>query len=46
MFARLTALLALTLFVPVQAADWKQFRGPDGLGASSDRNLPAKWSAT
>jgi len=26
------------------AADWPQFRGPDGLGASDEKNLPVTWS--
>jgi len=28
------------------AAEWTQFRGPGGLGKSSDTGLPVKWSAT
>jgi outer membrane protein assembly factor BamB len=28
------------------AADWPQFRGPDGQGHSTERNLPADWSET
>ena len=27
------------------AADWKQFRGPGGLGASDETGLPVKWSS-
>ncbi len=26
--------------------DWKQFRGPGGLGTSSETGLPVKWSST
>ena len=26
--------------LPVPAADWPQFRGPDGQGHSSERDLP------
>jgi outer membrane protein assembly factor BamB len=26
-------------------ADWRQFRGPDGQGISSEKGLPAEWSA-
>ncbi len=26
------------------AADWPQFRGPDGLGSSNESQLPLKWS--
>lgn len=28
------------------ASDWPQFRGPDGLGVSSETNLPVSWSET
>jgi outer membrane protein assembly factor BamB len=28
------------------AADWVQFRGPNGTGISSDTNVPLKWSET
>ncbi len=27
------------------AADWKQFRGPGGLGTSEEKGLPVEWSA-
>ncbi len=27
------------------AADWAQFRGPHGLGTSSEKNVPALWSS-
>jgi len=30
----------------VSAADWTQFRGPGGLGISTDKGVPARWSAT
>jgi len=29
-----------------QAAEWKQFRGPDGQGHANAKNLPATWSET
>jgi len=39
----------LLLFVPAAllaiAADWPQFRGPDGLGIAPDKGLPVTWSA-
>jgi outer membrane protein assembly factor BamB len=38
------ALLLLTL--PAFAADWNRFRGPDGLGLSSEQGLPAEWSSS
>jgi outer membrane protein assembly factor BamB len=45
MFARTAALFALAIVTTAQAADWKQFRGPDGLGAA-DKAVPTTWSAT
>lgn len=38
-------VLALLLGFPlaVQADDWPQFRGPTGLGITTERNLPLKW---
>ena len=30
----------------IDAANWPQFRGPDGSGVSGDLNAPAEWSAT
>jgi outer membrane protein assembly factor BamB len=43
-------LLALFLFLScaacaVTAADWRQFRGPGGLGVSAEKGLPVEWSA-
>jgi len=41
--------IALTLIVMLAsisgAADWRQFRGPDGLGISKEKNLPTTWAA-
>lgn len=28
-----------------QAQDWSQFRGPDGNGISTDKNIPTEWTA-
>ncbi|MFA6544656.1 MAG: PQQ-binding-like beta-propeller repeat protein [Limisphaerales bacterium] len=39
------ALLAATATVTA-ATDWPQFRGPDGDGHSSAKNLPLTWDAT
>ena len=36
------ALLALALTLTIHAADWPQFRGPDGLG-HADAKLPTEW---
>jgi outer membrane protein assembly factor BamB len=39
------AFLALTcLLAWAPAADWPQFRGPDGSGVSSEKGLPETWS--
>jgi outer membrane protein assembly factor BamB len=41
------ALLATSfLHSPAQAGDWPQWRGPDGSGVSSEKNVPIKWSPT
>ncbi len=29
---------------PVHAGNWPQFRGPDGTGVSSEKNIPVTWS--
>jgi outer membrane protein assembly factor BamB len=36
-------LLALFLLSPAYAGDWPQFRGPDGLGISTDQGLPVEF---
>jgi outer membrane protein assembly factor BamB len=38
-------LLALVAACTVSAADWRQFRGPGGLGISDEKGLPTTWSA-
>lgn len=42
--------ILLVLFVlsapAARAADWPQFRGPEGRGYSDEKNLPVKWSKT
>ena len=39
--------LALALAAaPATTGNWPQFRGPDGLGVSTEKNLPLKWSKT
>jgi outer membrane protein assembly factor BamB len=37
------ALLVVALLVCAVAADWPQFRGPDGLGVSPATGLPVRW---
>lgn len=40
-------LVALLLAASFAAAgDWPNFRGPNGSGASDEKNLPVKWTAT
>jgi outer membrane protein assembly factor BamB len=39
------AVGVLCLPLLARAGDWPQFRGPDGAGLSSDKQLPAEWGA-
>ena len=43
---RLILVLVLLAGGSVIAADWPQWRGPNGTGATSETNLPVRWSAT
>jgi outer membrane protein assembly factor BamB len=43
---RLAFMLAVIAGGSVTAADWPQWRGPNGTGATSETNLPVRWSAT
>ena len=38
--------LLLTTFASVHAANWPQWRGPNGDGTSVETNVPVKWSAS
>ncbi len=41
------AMFVVALFSSAAYADdWRQFRGPDGQGISTEKNLPVTWSAT
>lgn len=42
----LAAVLALLTLGIAAAADWSQFRGPDGLGVSKEKGLPTTWTAS
>lgn len=42
----LVAALSLALSPALSAADWSQFRGPNGNGVSDEKNLPSEWSKT
>ncbi len=43
---KLGLALAMVCGGSVAAADWPQWRGPRGTGATDEKNLPVKWSAT
>lgn len=45
MRAALAVLVAVVASAPL-AANWPQWRGPRGLGVSTDTNLPVAWSAS
>lgn len=48
MLMRFLAPLLLSfagLLLPVHAADWPCWRGPNGLGVSEEKNLPVEWTA-
>ncbi|HVR72990.1 MAG TPA: hypothetical protein VMT52_01605 [Planctomycetota bacterium] len=38
----ITVLLAIT---PLEAENWPQFRGPTGLGYTSESSLPSTWAS-
>jgi outer membrane protein assembly factor BamB len=42
----LLLLAALAVAAAAPAADWPQFRGPNGSGVSDEKGLPLEWSAT
>jgi outer membrane protein assembly factor BamB len=42
----LSLFLLLSVLAASPAADWPQFRGPDGQGHSSAKGLPLRWSET
>ena len=42
----LGCLFAIALTGSVSAANWPQWGGPRGNGATDEKNLPVKWSAT
>ena len=37
---------SLSLATSLHAANWPAWRGPDGLGITSEQNIPTRWSAT
>jgi len=47
--SRITSLALIALFSLTTvgfAANWPQWRGPDGSGISNEKNLPAEWTPT
>ena len=42
----LVTLLLLAAASAIHAENWPRFRGPNGQGISSEKNLPTRWSAT
>lgn len=44
-FSPIAFLFVLAVSLSTPGADWKQFRGPDGQGVSSEKDLPVEWSA-
>jgi outer membrane protein assembly factor BamB len=45
MLSRGIALPFCLVTLPLLAADWPRFRGPDGSGVSTEKGLPVSWSA-
>jgi len=43
---KIAVVLVVALGGSIAAADWPQWRGPHGTGATDEKNLPVKWSAT
>src|SRR6476660_9690572 len=41
--ARIAAVLAIMASASVMAADWPQWRGPDGTGVSGEKGVPIVW---
>jgi outer membrane protein assembly factor BamB len=49
LFGRMSLLLVLSLLtsiVDASGGNWPQWRGPDGQGVSTEKDLPTEWSAT
>ncbi len=42
----LALVVSVCLVAPCLAADWRQFRGPDGSGTSLEKAVPTSWSGT
>src|SRR5207244_6734079 len=42
--ARVAVFLTITAALSATAGNWPGWRGPDGTGASSEKNLSIKWS--
>lgn len=46
MVSAVVPLLCVSVVAAANPTDWSQFRGPGGLGVSSDKGLPITWSET
>jgi outer membrane protein assembly factor BamB len=44
--AFVTLVLLISVSGAVTAANWPQWRGPDGSGISNEKNLPSEWTPT
>ena len=44
--ANLVAVAIITAYLPVGAANWPEWRGPDGNHVTPEKNLPTEWSGT
>ena len=41
-----TIIASILLTMPAHSANWPAWRGPDGSGVTSEKNIPIRWSAT
>jgi outer membrane protein assembly factor BamB len=46
MIARIALIVSIVATVPANAENWPSWRGPNGMGNSSEKDLPFKWSPT
>lgn len=46
MKALITVIVMISVSGAAAAANWPQWRGPDGSGISNEKNLPAEWTPT
>jgi outer membrane protein assembly factor BamB len=46
MFSRLNMIIAILSVSTALAGNWPGWRGPDGTGVTTEKNLPTRWSTT